>query len=299
VRHAVACAFIRLIYAQELERLARATAARRQANLQTVQLRYEGGREHKGSLLVVQALCRQGVFETERARRLREAAEAELASAMGRSVPEPLAVSGSLASVPPSGRPDFTALAAQTPDLAAARAGETAARAAQAEARSRNRPELSFGAGAAETGDVFPVERNEWFAGIGLTFPLYTGGRDSALIGRATAEMERARCEVRAAGNERAALLVRAWTAWTDGADRALAEAEGARAAALRAEISAEQYANGVLPFEYWDLIENARIERERAWLDAQRDARLAEADWEWARGIPLPETSGERRMQP
>ena len=56
-------------------------------------------------------------------------------------------------------------------------------------------------------------------------------------------------------------------------------------AADIRAEISRQQYDDGLLSFENWDLIENDLINKRKGLLDSQRAALLAETAWWRATG--------------
>ena len=59
-------------------------------------------------------------------------------------------------------------------------------------------------------------------------------------------------------------------------------------AAVVRAEIGRAQYANGLLSFTQWDLIETELVDSERGYLAARRDALYAEAAWNRSIGLEL-----------
>ncbi|MDH3513536.1 MAG: TolC family protein, partial [Gammaproteobacteria bacterium] len=56
-------------------------------------------------------------------------------------------------------------------------------------------------------------------------------------------------------------------------------------AAVTRAEIARSRYNNGLMSFEDWDRIENDLIQRQKTFLQSQRDRVTAEAAWEQAQG--------------
>jgi outer membrane protein len=56
-------------------------------------------------------------------------------------------------------------------------------------------------------------------------------------------------------------------------------------AAKTRADIARTKYNNGLMTFENWDIIENDLIQRQKSFLQSQRDRVVAEAAWEQAQG--------------
>jgi outer membrane protein len=56
-------------------------------------------------------------------------------------------------------------------------------------------------------------------------------------------------------------------------------------AAQMRAEIARSQYNNGLIAFSDWNLIENDLIQRQKSYVQSQRDRVVAEAAWEQAQG--------------
>lgn len=294
IRHAVQIAFIRLLHARELEAQALEIAGLRKKQSDRAQLRHESGRDQQGTVALQEALSRESECEIRSARHAIEAALLELALAMGRGTDSNLCVSGSLDVPEPGSRPDFRAVAAQSGLYARSRAGEDAARAAWNEARSRDRPEFFAGIGAAQTGEYLPVEHNEWFAGVGLRYDFYTGGRDTALIRGAAEELLRAGYDARAAEAEGVQILCRAWTERVTTFDRASVAAQALQAARLRSDLAAEQFRQGTLASEALDRMESEWIECRRAWLAARRDAALALAAWEFSMETPLPPPESE-----
>ena len=94
VRFALRSAFTQLLKAQELVGLAGEIATRRQNNVRLISLRYQGGREHIGSLRQAEADLAQSQFEVSQAKRGLVLAETTLASALGRDTHQPLRVQG-------------------------------------------------------------------------------------------------------------------------------------------------------------------------------------------------------------
>ena len=80
-----------------------------------LQLRYEGGMENKGALLLMQASERDAEFGVAQAKRNLRVAQRELARALGRRETNQIRVTGKLEAEPPETSVDLEALAAQTP----------------------------------------------------------------------------------------------------------------------------------------------------------------------------------------
>ena len=60
------------------------------------------------------------------------------------------------------------------------------------------------------------------------------------------------------------------------------------RAAEERAKIAQAQYSNGLISFDNWIIIEDDLVGAKKAFLDAQANAYIAEAEWIQAQGGTL-----------
>ena len=70
-------------FGKDLEVQTAETIRRREENLRLVQLRFQGGRENKGSLLLSQAALAQARFDNLQARNAKRLAQAQLARVLG------------------------------------------------------------------------------------------------------------------------------------------------------------------------------------------------------------------------
>jgi outer membrane protein TolC len=59
-------------------------------------------------------------------------------------------------------------------------------------------------------------------------------------------------------------------------------------AAEERAKIAEAQYSLGLLQFDNWTIIEDNLVSAKKAFIDAQANALLAEANWVMAKGETL-----------
>ena len=94
VRLALRSAFVNLLKAQELVRVAEDIVNIRRDSLMLITLRYESGLEHKGALLTAQANVAEANFGLAQAKRDIELAQRQLTKEMGRREFKPLSVKG-------------------------------------------------------------------------------------------------------------------------------------------------------------------------------------------------------------
>jgi len=291
-RHNVLCdlkrAFTRLMYAQRLIRLAGEIEQRRKGNLELVRLRFEGGREHRGSFLFSKALHREAAIEIRHAERSREVARSALARVMGQDAPPGLSVTGILAFAEESWPTNQEQTVRSHPVYLEKRALLDSAMADVAIARSRFRPGVALSGSLTQYAEDAGVDQNRWTVGLALSVPLYRGGQNVHGLASYTAAAREAREELRSTRDLLRTKLVEAKAAVEDARQFVLTRQQLLAAATTRAEIAQEQYNSGLLKFENWDLIENDLIARQKRLLEALRNAILAEADLQQAQGTGL-----------
>ncbi|OGS04784.1 MAG: hypothetical protein A3G41_04025 [Elusimicrobia bacterium RIFCSPLOWO2_12_FULL_59_9] len=281
-------AFSRLLYAQEQMKLAQIISERRGENVRLVELRYEAGREHKGSYLRSKAANRQAEFEASQAKRALRVAQRELAKALGRSEFDVIEVTGSFKTASPEEAPEFRFLAARTPAVLQAEAQTRAAEAGVAVSKSQLYPDIAASGSLSRRGSDWPPGSKNWSAGVSLSFPFFPGGRNIFDVKSALAEERRSRAGQRSAADQAALDLEDKFAAFQDAAEQTEVRREFLDAAEVRAQIARSQYTSGLLSFEDWDLIENDLISGQKAMLASLRDAVIARAGWERAQGKGL-----------
>lgn len=281
-------AFASLAFAQRSLKLAQEISRRRGDNVRIVELRYEAGRENRGSLLFSRAQLAQAAYEELQAAQAIETAARALARVLGRddgSATEALRVQGSVPVRAPVPGPNLEKLALETPDFRRSLSAEATALAASDIARAPFFPELNLTGSVSRVGSDWPPEGNRWALGIGVSMNLFSGGKDyygaksaASLLGASAHEREDAVREV-------LARLKQAHAAFRLSAEKLKVDQAFADAAATRAEIARSKYNNGLISFEDWDTIEGDLISRQKAFLASERDRVTAEAGWEQAQG--------------
>ncbi len=277
-----------LIYAQNVRILAEDIVRRRENNLGLVRLRFESGRENKGSVLLSRAYLNQAKYESLQAEHGEAVARFNLARVVGLDeTAETLIASSPVPRSPPPERPEFRKIALTTPEHLQAAAQEDAADAAIGVARSGFLPRLGLSGtyGRRDT-EFWPDGPDRWTLGLTLSISIFNGLRDYGEIKSASAMLAAStgnRVEV-----DRGLLvsLRSAHNAYVQAVAKEEVDASFRDAAQTRAEIARTKYNNGLLTFEDWDLIENDLISRQKAYLQSVRDRVVAEAGWEQALGI-------------
>ena len=279
-------AFAGLVFAQDAQSLFETILQRRKSNLALIDLRWKSGRENKGSVLQSAAYAEQAALDSLQAKNALQVSRAELARLLGRNDPESLEVA---AGVPQSAPPAVVAyqeLALETPAYREAIAKEKGADAGVDLARAPFFPSLNLkGTTGTGGGTFFPRDSRSWGIEVGLSVPLFNGGKDyysvkGAVEGRKAATLTRENA-LRAARVK----LEQAHSGFVEMTRKLDIDRTFVNAAEVRARIGREKYNAGLLSFEEWEVIENDWILRQKTWLQSQRDRVVAEAAWEQAQG--------------
>ena len=277
-------AYAQLLFAQQQAELTEVIASRRQENVRLIELRFESGREPKGSYLRSRALYRQADFEISQAARNLRVAQRRLAKVLGHSEVETFAVQD-LSAAWPGPAPDFRALALAAPVRLQAAAEARAAQAGVTIAKSELFPDVSAVGSLGRQGSTWSLDQTTWSAGLALSYPFWPGGQNLFDVRSATAEARRSQQTLRSTEDQTAVNLEQIFSAFQDAAQHVDVQREFLEAARVRAEIAREQYALGLLSFQDWDTIESDLITNQKTMLGNLRDALIAQAAWEQVQG--------------
>jgi outer membrane protein TolC len=281
-------AFARLLFFQKQVGVAQKILERRRDNVSFVDLRFEGGRENKGSLMRSQALYDQAKFNLAETQRALKVARRDLAKVLGRNSAgafDKLTVQGSFKTEYPKTTPDFAALVAGHPDHLRDEAQLRAGRADVKIAKGDLYPSIDATASATQRKFEGSNANTLWSAGVNLNYPLFTGGKDFYEVRTARSEEFRLAEVLRSGDNTLALQLKQTYADFKDAIERIRVQETFLKSAQVRTEIARSQYGNGLISYQDWDLIENDLIDNERTILESLRDALIAEAEWEKAQG--------------
>jgi outer membrane protein len=275
-----------LVYAQDAVTLADKIIQRRLHNLQLVELRFEDGRENKGSLLLSKAYLKDAEYAKLQANDNITIAQAQLARVIGEEDFGGLKISGAVPISEPPARPDFERLAMQTTQHEQAVGQEAQTQAGVTLAEGAFYPSLNLTGATGWVDQNFFPQNNHWSVGVNLTIPLFSGLKDyyGSKAARATytaSSFTRANVD-----RQELAALKQAYTAFVEAVERDKVDQSYLEAATVRADIARAKYNTGLLTYDEWDIIENDLIARQRAALQSRRDRVVAEAAWEQAQGV-------------
>lgn len=290
VRFNLRQAFVDLLRAQTLVPITSGIIERREQNLAMIRLRYESGREHEGALLLAEADVASARFEHSRAKRGVSAAQYALRKAMGWYDDAPLRVEGRFELSGPIGtRPDLRMLADGHPAVGLRSAEKGAAHYELKAAEAEFFPTFDV---SAEVGKVrsggFTGSDNGWMVGVGATLPIFEGGRRIANTQRAKAKVMEAGESERAEYDRVLAGLEAAWQDLSDAEEYYRVQRKFLEANEVRAKIARAQYANGLLIFDNWIIIEDNYVRSQIASVEAGAAMLVAEAEWVRTKGEAL-----------
>lgn len=284
--YALSQAFIAMTYQQSNITLLEAIAARRKANLDLVELRFEGGREHKGSLLHSDAAYRQAVSDGIQAKRGLDVARRQLSAAIGINVAADATVGTDVWQYAPTiETPDIDALVDTLPDAISAHANLAAAEADVIVAKHTYRPTIAGSASLSKSGSSLSLDNPSWSAKLGLSLPTYIDPRDQLNQTQYQAAADEASFTLQQTLKTLAYQLQSAYVGMLNAHEAVDIQQGFVAAAQLRSEIGTHQYTTGLLSFDNWDVIENDLINQQKSLLSRQRDAQLADAAWQQIQG--------------
>jgi outer membrane protein TolC len=287
-------AFIDLLYAQELLPVVEQIAQRRAAMADTMESRYRSGLESKGAQAMSRAVLAEARQDAADAAYNLSLCRGTLARLLALKEPLSTRAAGELESSVPTVTNSFEELALNTPDYRVAACAMRRAEGQVALARSRHGLQLSLVANVSPRSDTWAQDSPDWFAGIRMAIPLYTGGRKDLDVSAARHDAERVAAGLVALRRnlamevEAAHAGCRAAAAWVQLAP------DGLAAAQLCVDIARREAEAGLSPFSRWEQAEDNLARRQQAYLKSRRDAALARARWERLVGADAAERNGE-----
>lgn len=289
IRLRLKTAFTNLLSSQELLKVTEEIEARRKQNLELVRLRYEGGREHRGSLLTAEADMAQAVYDVDQARRSIYLAQRQLTKELGRVLFLPMKANGELEvkeKVPD--RPSFDGMVESTPFLQQLIAQKDAARFGVKSAYANFFPQVYLNGDIGNTNvNAFP-DKNEWSWGMNLMLPIFDGGNRYASLTKAKAALGQATDDERSGRDTVILTLTDTWTKLQNTIENVSVQRKFLEATDERAKIARALYSIGLMSFDNWVIIENNLVAAKNTFLNAKANSLIAEANWVQAKGGTL-----------
>lgn len=286
VRLFLRLAFINILRVQELVNISEEIAARRRQNYELIKLRYEGGREHRGALLIAEADLAQAEFDLEQAERSVLVSNRELLEQLGVSKELPFRVSGEFELRGDySLKPDLEELADTTPLLGEVMARKAAAAYDLRSAEADFLPKVFLTGSIGRSSGSWPPRDDEWATGLSVSFPIFERGRRFAEVARSTSRLSELKYQSLAARDSVLVTLERTWKELQDAITRLAVQQKYLMATQERARITTAQYSAGLVSFNDWIIIEDNLARAKRTYLNARADMLAAEAYWFQAAG--------------
>lgn len=276
-----------LLFAKTNIDLSQAIVTRRESNLKMVSLRFEGGRENRGSVLLSQAYLEDARLVLLQARNGLDIALATFRKVLAIDEYQAIEIIEKIPVIEPATKDmDFRSFAALTPTYEQAVAQEESAREEVAVRQSSLYfPTLNLTGGTVRSGQSFLPQDDRYFVGLALSMPLFNGGRDY-YQSKAAAEGYLSKARAReTVSRTLVANLETAYSTYLESAARLRTNQAFRDALEVRAKIARAKYKQGLMSFEDWDVIENDLIDRERNYLTSGRERVTSEAAWEQAQG--------------
>jgi outer membrane protein len=279
-------AYAQVLYSKEYIKFSKDIIKRRADNLSLVQLRFEGGMENKGSYLLAKASLQDAEFDLNQSERLLETSMQQLAAVLGRKeLAKEIEIDDKMPLIEPENNIDIMQLAQETPEHKIAKAQVKISKADLTVSRSNFYPSLDFTGAITQQGSRWPFPNSGWSAMLGLSFPLFSGGKDfftthssASLLSASLFEQDQTDLQI-------FYKLRGTYNGLKDSIERVNVYVSYVDAAKTRAVISRNKYNNGLLSFENWDIIENDYISKQKIALQTIRDRHLAEAMWLMTQG--------------
>ncbi|MFH0877659.1 MAG: TolC family protein [Candidatus Omnitrophota bacterium] len=289
VRLDLRTAFVNVLKAQELIRVAEEIVKIRKDSLVLITMQYESGLEHRGALLTAEANMAQANFELAQAKRALVFAQRQLTKALGRREFTPLSVQGDFVVHDTAlEKPDFEALVKNNPSVLEAIFKKNAAQYGVKSAFSDFAPTLSATARTGRSSSHWPPENEGWNMGLSVSLPLFEGGLRVAEVSKARAEFRQAIADEQSVHDAAIVYLEQTWVALQDALQTVDVQEKSLAAAQERAKIAEAQYSTGFISFDNWIIIQNNLVAAKKSYLQSQANALLTEANWIQAKGETL-----------
>ncbi len=286
VRYKLRSAFVDLLKAQEMLRIAEEIYNIRRGNLELITLRYQSGLEHMGALLTAEADLADAKYTILKNKRSVEVARQSLVKEMGRTNLTPIYARGDF-KVKDSAleKPDFAALIKNNPSIQQLTFQVRSAEFGLKSTYGSFFPELTGTAGANRTGAHWLPKGDQYDLGLGVSLPLFEGGLRTAQVAGAKALLKELQEKERSMRDSVILTLQQTWAALQDAIENVNVQNKVLIATEERSKIAQAQYAIGFVSFDNWIIIEDNLVKAKSNYLDAQAAALLAEAKWIQAKG--------------
>lgn len=282
-------AFVQLYFVQKTIEVSKRIVQMRQESAQLVSLRYNSGRESKGSMLKARAQLLQAQADLSQALRDLRTNQKNMNAQLGLESFSPFTIISTLEASPPGNIPaNELDLLELRPDVIHQMAVVNTMEATLEQVRSTYWPNLTAGF----TENLYGASSLASGWNVVLSYPLFGNGPTSAHYSILVAKynLEKAKQDLRSIREQAIVDIETSWSQYAgfyeqSGVSNALLEA-----ARQRNDEANIRYNSGLMTYDGWEIIASERIDLERQVVQAQLNVLNAEAAWEKTLGKQLEE---------
>ncbi len=292
VRLELRTAFVKLLKAQESVDISKQIIEIRKKNYNLVKMRYQAGREHKGSLMSAEANLEQAKFNLKQAERNITAAQRSLLNSMGIYSYIDIKAQGTLTEMNVArDKPDFNSIVKTHPTVLSARKQREAAGYNEKSRIAGFMPVISATGSVDQSFSENLGNKNNNVnlkAGLSATMPLFTGGSNYYNLAQAKAQSRKLEADEAGTRDQVVTNLEQYWIGWQNAIDAVEVQRKYLAAVEERARITEAEYSMGLVVFDIWITIEDQLVQMKQNYLEARANRLLAEAQWIQAKGETL-----------
>lgn len=277
-------AYYEVLYAKEYLQLLNKIKVRRKQQYDMINLRFQRGRENKGSYLQAQAKYKNSIFEFTQGGRLLETSLQRLSYTLGHSNSLQLTVSGTLKPNKPIviDLNNLDMIVINIPEYTISSKNVSLASKEKSQANSAFWPRINLTGSVGRNGENFShLDQSSWNVGINLKMPLFEGGSRFYKSSAAEKNVLSKKRAVENTYNKLKASVTASYNNYKNYLQNIKVQGQFLEASRLRAEVATSKYRSGLTVYTNWDLVQNEFINYEKSRLLSLRNLLLAEIELE------------------
>lgn len=270
--------FVNLLWAKEYYNLVQKILSRRKDNYELLKLRYESGKEDKGSLLKVEADMLSAEYEVKKSERLVNLYKRELLSTMGVKENTDIEIEGDLIISQPL-KISFEKKVGEIPEYKIAQLNLLKTEQEIILSKSNFYPSISASGNISKSGTQFSPENLSWSTGLSLSVALFSGGKNyySYLIAKKSFEIKKQ--ELEETYLELVSRFESLYSNYIDLSENLTVQQKYLTASEEQSKITTLKYLNGFVSYYEWYLVENEYINSEKSFLTLKKNFILSELE--------------------
>lgn len=281
--------FINLLWAQKNVELAKNIYSRKKEIYELIKLRYEAGKEDKGTLLKIEADLLNSEFELKKSSRDKIVYLTQLLKDIGiesLDSSKDIIVEGTFDTEIPQSKPNFLDLINDIPEYKIAQLKLQKSYQEIIYSKSLLYPEISLSATLSSSGTEFPSNFQNRSLGLGLAIPIFSGGKNyyNTIIS------EKNKLVQEQTFNELKLQLLSSlelcYNTLIDDYENVKIREKYLQASQEQIKIVTLKYLNGLVSYYDWYSIENEYINSQKSFLNSQKNVAISLATWKNFLGI-------------